>query len=96
LFQSPLSTHSFIERYIADLDLIQPEQGAARGPKQHVPAWIAPPESVTKINVDAAISKNTGRAAAAAIARDGAGIFQEASVLIIQCVTDLESMEALA
>jgi phage tail sheath gpL-like len=50
---------------------------------------------VTKINVDAAISKNTGRAAAAAIARDVAGIFQGASVLIIQGVTDPESMEAL-
>jgi len=37
----------------------------------------APPEGVTKINVDAAISENTGRAVAAAIARDGEGIFEE-------------------
>jgi len=57
---------------------------STRGPKQHVPAWIAPPESITKINVDAAISKNTGRAVAAAIARDETGIFQGASVLSSQ------------
>ena len=58
--------------------------------------WIALPESMTKIIVDAAISKNTGRAAVAAIARDGAGIFQGASVLIIQGAIDPELMEAIA
>ena len=43
------------------------------------------------------ISKNTGRAAAAAaVARDGTGAFQGASVLITQGVTDPESMEAIA
>ena len=42
------------------------------------------------------MSKNTGRAAAAAIARDGAGNFQGASVLIIQGITDSESMESIA
>jgi len=76
-FQSPLSTHCFIERYIAELDLIKPVQAAARGLKQQQPRWIRPPEGVMKINVDAAISKNTGRAVAAAIARDGEGIFEE-------------------
>ena len=30
-FQSPLSTHYFIDRYIADLNLIKPEQGGGRG-----------------------------------------------------------------
>lgn len=95
-FQSPLSTHCFIERYIAELDLIKPVQAAARGLKQQQPRWIPPPEGVTKINVDAAISKNTGRAVAEAIARDGAGNFQGASVLIIQGITDSESMEAIA
>ena len=36
-FQSPLSTHCFIDRYIADLNLIKPEQGGGRGTKQRVP-----------------------------------------------------------
>jgi ribonuclease HI len=95
-FQSSLSTHCFIERYIADLDLIKPEQGKAVGSKQRVARWIPPPADTIKINVDAAISKNTGRAAAAAVARDGAGVFQGASVLVTQGITDPETMEAIA
>ena len=95
-FQSPLSTHCFIDRYIADLNLIKPEQGGGRGTQQQVPRWIPPPADTLKINVDTAISKNTGRAAAAAVARDGTGAFQGASVLITQGVTDPESMEAIA
>ena len=74
-FQSPLSTHCFIDRYIADLNLIKPEQGGGRGTQQQVPRWIPPPADTLKINVDAAISKNTGRAVAAAVARDGTGAF---------------------
>ena len=61
-----------------------------------MPRWIPPPADTLKINVDAAISKNMGRAAAAAVARDGTGAFQGASVLITQGVTDPESMEAIA
>ena len=61
-----------------------------------MPKWIPPPADTMKINVDAAISKNTGRAAAAAVARDGMGAFQGASVLVIQGITDPESMEAIA
>ena len=61
-----------------------------------MPRWISPPADTLKINVDVAISKNTGRAAAAAVARDGTGAFQGASVLITQGVTDPESMEAIA
>ena len=60
-----------------------------------MPKWIPPPADTMKINVDAAISKNTGRAAAAAVARDGTGAFQGASVLVIQGITDPESMETI-
>jgi len=49
-----------------------------------------------KINVDAAISKNLCRSVAAAIARDGAGTFQGASVLVVHGITDPETMEAIA
>ena len=62
-FQSPLSTHCFIDRYIADLNLIKPEQGGGRGTQQQVPRWIPPPADTSKINVDAAISKNKSRVA---------------------------------
>ena len=37
-FQSPLSTYCFINRYIADLDLIKPEQSGARGASSECPS----------------------------------------------------------
>ena len=49
-----------------------------------------------KINIDVAVSKNSGRAAAAAIARDGSGLFIGASVLILDRGLDPETVEALA
>ncbi|TVU25361.1 hypothetical protein EJB05_27854, partial [Eragrostis curvula] len=51
---------------------------------------------MTKINVDAAISKNSGIAAAAAIARDETGVFQGASVLVVSGMLNPETMEAVA
>jgi hypothetical protein len=41
-FQSPLSTHCFVERFVAELELIKPEskkkQASSPGPR-----WIRPP-----------------------------------------------------
>lgn len=64
--------------------------------QQKAPRWIPPLGNVMKINVDATISKNTGRSAAAAIARVGTGSFIGASVLIIDGITEPESMEVVA
>lgn len=50
----------------------------------------------SKINVDAAISKNIGRAAAAAIVRDDIGAFQGSLVLVIEGIMDPKTMEAIA
>jgi ribonuclease HI len=49
-----------------------------------------------KINVDAAISKNTNRASAAAIVRDGGVQFLGASALVVDGCVDLETMEVVA
>jgi hypothetical protein len=46
VFQSPMATISFVNRFLADLE------GCGRPVK-----WTAPPEGVTKINVDAAVAK---------------------------------------
>jgi hypothetical protein len=47
--------------------------------------WIRPPSGLVKINVDAAISKNTRTAASAvAVARDEMGHFLGASALVLQ------------
>lgn len=96
LSKAPLSTYCFIERYIAELDLIKSANQVVGSKQSKERRWIPPSEGVVKINVDVALSKNTGKAAAAAIARDDAGVFIGASVLVVEGITDPETMEALA
>jgi hypothetical protein len=56
-FQSPLSTHQFIKRYISELVL---EQGVQPGPhaegRPNPGAWIAPSSGVMKLNVDGVVA----------------------------------------
>ena len=96
IFQSPLSTHSFVERFIADLDLSVYRPEARPKMATSFPRWISPPRGVSKINVDATLSKNSSRASAAAVARDEAGNFLGASVVMMLGITEPEIMEALA
>jgi len=96
IFQSPLSAHSFVERFIADLDLSVYRPEARPKTATSFPRWIPPPRGVSKINVDAALSKNSSRASAAAVARDEAGNFLGASVVMMLGITEPEIMEALA
>jgi hypothetical protein len=94
IFQSPLSTYSFVERFITDLDLT-----VYRGKTKTAtsfPRWIPPPRGVSKMNVDAALSKNSSRASAAAVAKDEAGNFLGASAVMMLGITEPEIMEALA
>ena len=60
------------------------------------PRWIPPPRGVAKINVDAAVSKNSKMASVAAVARDETGLFLGASAVVSQGITDPETMEVLA
>ena len=55
-FQIPLSTHNFVERFIADLDLSQPQPAARQITETRIPRWIPPPSGMSKLNVDAAVS----------------------------------------
>ena len=76
IFQSPLSTHSFIERFIADLEMAMPTverkgDASAGCALAAAPKWIPPPQGLMKVNVDAALSKNSDIVAMAAVARDG-------------------------
>jgi hypothetical protein len=63
---------------------------------QRPQARIAPPSSVIKINVDAALSKNVSMASVAAIARDKDGRFMGASALVLRGIFDPEVMESIA
>ena len=60
------------------------------------PRWIPPPHGVAKINVDAAVSKNSRMASVAAVTMDEAGLFLRASAVVSQGIIDRETMEVLA
>jgi hypothetical protein len=99
IFQSPLSTHTFINSYLLELrSLEKPVSNAAsRLPnppeKNH---WIPPPHEVAKINVDGAVAKMANRGAASAICRDHMGVYLGSSVMIFDGITDPAVLETLA
>ncbi|KQK02952.1 hypothetical protein BRADI_2g04626v3 [Brachypodium distachyon] len=97
-YQSPLSTHSFIEAFLRDLEISAPKKEKIAGPRPSQPAvpWIPPPSSHVKINVDAAVAKHSETGAIAAVCRDKDGCFLGASALVIAGITDPGTLEVLA
>jgi hypothetical protein len=83
VFQSPLSTLSFINRFCADLEVQRGANKPEKGAGPAAPRWFSPPPGATKINVDAALSKNNKRASLVAIARNDAGAFLGASTMVM-------------
>jgi len=97
IFQSPLLTYNYVERFIADLEPAIPNVQKKIGVPAQTPRWILPPEGVMKINVDAALSKIFLHiVTVAVIARDEAGTFLGASAIVMEGVSDLETVETLA
>jgi hypothetical protein len=97
-FQSPLSTHAFVESFFHDLELArgrpcrqQPQQSNTEAQK-----WIAPPRGYAKINVDAAVRKQGRIGALAAVCRSDDGLFLGASTIVLRGIVDPTILEALA
>jgi hypothetical protein len=59
IFQRSLSTHSFVDRFLADLRLSIPVPKERPMRPSLGPKWIPPPLGLFKVNVDAAMSKNS-------------------------------------
>ncbi|TVU32538.1 hypothetical protein EJB05_24269, partial [Eragrostis curvula] len=97
-FQSPLSTHVFIDRFIANLNMGVPAPDEKRG-GGHQPAkprWIPPPPGRVKINVDAVLSKISSTSAVAAITREGSGRFIGASAIVLEASACREALALAA
>lgn len=96
-FQSPLSTHLFINHYLEEIRDQQKEkiQRRAAGVPQR-PYWIPPPTDVHKMNTDAAVSTSNSRGVVGVICRDDQGVFVGASAVVFEGITDPEILEALA
>jgi hypothetical protein len=96
IFQSPLSTHHFVERFIVDLQMIKPTPKSVRPSISRGVAWLQLPADMVKINVDATTSKNSSIGSIAAAARDANGSFLGALSVVMDGVTDPETLEAMA
>jgi hypothetical protein len=96
VFQSPLTTYVFINRFMADLEMTQPMATQTKVTKAGRKCWIAPPAGFVKINVDAAVARVLKTATTAAVARDESGDFPGASVAVWEGISDPETPEAMA
>jgi hypothetical protein len=68
IYQSPLTTHAFVESFLRDLALTEERNKKSLHPRGPEPEkkWLAPPQGFAKINVDAAVKKTGGAGVVAA------------------------------
>ena len=92
IFQTPYAINGFVKSYIAELKAIQtPTAVGVRAPQARGNRWIAPPQGLVKINVDAAVSRGVGTATA--VCRDGSGAYLGSFVFVIRGLTGPASLE---
>jgi ribonuclease HI len=97
MFQSPLSTESFIDRFLTDIALAKPRQVPCASPQTTSgQKWITLPVGLFKINVDAATSKNSATSSIVAVVWREDGGFVRASSVVLKGITDPETLEAMA
>ena len=98
LNQSPLSTHLFVTRFIAELDQLQEPSAshAIMNSDAIHSARVPPAEGCAKINADGGISLDHNVGVVAAICRDREGNYMGSSILVVQGATDPATIEALA
>jgi hypothetical protein len=98
IFQSPLSTHGFVNIFLAEIQsLAKPERVSIRNLEVRPQAkWLPPPIAIPKINIDASVSKSGEKRVAAAICRDNLGVNLGASAIVYCGITDPSILESLA
>lgn len=96
IFQSPISTFSFVERFLQDLVPLDAPAPSAPRTKLETPRWLPPLQGSIKINVDAAVAKTAALGSVAAIAQDANGLFQGASAVTVGGIVNPATLEAMA
>jgi hypothetical protein len=90
IYQSPISTIMFVDRFIDDLEMGTGntlKRGGRKLAAARKPRWLAPPVGCTKANVDAAVARSGARGAVAAVYRSRDGVFVGASALFYDGIT---------
>ena len=85
-----------MEWFICELEMIKPSTKQQQVVGNPAPRWIKPPRRFAIVNVDAAISKNSSNASAAAMAKDEVGNFLGASALVLEGCVDPETAKVVA
>ena len=76
IFESPFATHSFVNFFLRDLHIVERQAlTQPQMPKARSTTWLAPPEGLAKVNVDAAVSVEGSFGAVAAVCQDQRGNF---------------------
>lgn len=108
LFQSPLSTRMFINKFLAELEMIPPPLNHAKERRmlprdmhdltrvQQLPKWCPLVEHATKINADGGFSKIGDRGASAAVCRNKEAGYLGASAVIYEGLQDPTILQAEA
>ncbi|KAE8809202.1 putative cysteine-rich receptor-like protein kinase 20 [Hordeum vulgare] len=100
IYQSPLSTHHFINSFLADLEIVDNfgSSGTAgrASPTAKPTVWQKPPTNLAKLNTDARVSNNKRYGAVAAVRHSDIGLFLGASVIVFGGIFDPPTLEALA
>ena len=80
IYESPLSTNSFINFYLKQLKLVaKPCQPLVRTTTHRQSAWLPPLPGYAKVNVDDVVDGECRKGAVAVFCRDQEGIFLGAS-----------------
>jgi ribonuclease HI len=98
VFQSPVSTIVFMERYFEDLKQCKPapDKRASASHASTASGWLPPPPGIPKINMDAMVGKGESRGAVAAVARSATRQYLGASAMVFPGKSTPETLEALA
>jgi hypothetical protein len=98
IFQSPMATTGFVNRFIVDLEVSRPMQQPKKvhspTPSRSAVRWIGPPVGKAKANANVAIAKRVAKGAVGAVWEEG--VFLGASAVVFDGIASPEIMEALA
>ena len=87
IYESPLSTNSFINFYLKELKLVaKPCQPLVRTTTHRQSAWLPPLPGYAKVNVDAAVGRGRRHGSVAAISRDSTANFWEHRLWFFQAL----------
>jgi hypothetical protein len=93
---SPFHSGGFVETFISELQVLHKLASTTCGNAQAMlNQWIAPPQNIVKINVEAALLRNGSVAVVAAVCRDRTGIYIGASSITLVGISD-PTIEAFA